>query len=871
MIGRTIAHYEITGKLGSGGMGEVYLANDRAQNRRVALKVLPEQERSDPHARERFLRGARAIARLSHPNIVRFYEVGEADGIPFLAMEYIEGRSLDLWMQSAKRPLSDIITIMVGIAEGLQAAHRETIVHRDLKPSNVIVDSEGRPRIVDFGIAKIGDATRMTRTGDVLGTFAYMSPEQTHGWETDARSDLFSLGIILYEAVAGRHPFEGEHPGALPYAIANEDPHPLARYHANVPDELERIVFKCLEKKPAARYQSTAELITDLTKLGEHLEAGQLPTKKRRQYPRVVGVGALLIIIAVGGVFAIRAIIGGGNSSGPERKMLAVLPLENLGTPDQESFADGLTEELISKLSSISGLGVISRTTAMAYKKASKSIPQIADELGVDYIMEGSVNWSRNPGGPDRLRVTTRLVDVKSELPLWDVAYDRSMSDALNLQAEVATKTANTLHISLLDSDRQNLVRGGSTNGDAIVAFIEGNAHFRTGRGRDEISAAIFDYEDAARLDSNFVNAFARLSRAHAKMVWYWGDDTLSTQKSLAKQALTRAELIDASAPETKLASGYYDYWIERDFDQALTQFTEIVRSESKSTEFYEVHAALAYVLRRRGEFKEALAHLTTALEDDPDRSARIESPRLAERAWELANTHLRLRHWAESIKYADVAHKLNPQAPDPYRILAQAQIYGFGNTDSAWATFARAPSSIPAERLSEDRVSVCVLRRDANCALQNLMVVDDDTAYFEIERSAISQLQQDTASARRSFEKARVLLERFVHEDSNYASFHSYLGIVYAGLGRAADAIREGKRALGILPPQKDAYWGGPRNLEALARIYATIGEKDAAVSALDTLLALPAGLVTPVYLRLAPEYDPLRGYPPFDALLGH
>jgi tetratricopeptide (TPR) repeat protein len=420
-----------------------------------------------------------------------------------------------------------------------------------------------------------------------------------------------------------------------------------------------------------------------------------------------------------------------------------------------------------------------------------------------------------------------------------------------------------------LDSDRQNLVRGGSTNGDAIVAFMEGNAHIRSGRAYDEIAAAISAYQEATRLDSNFVNSFARLSRAHAKMVWYWGDDTLSTQKTLARQAMNRAEQIDAWAPETKLSLGYYYYWIERNFDQALRQFTEIVESGSKSTEFYEVHAALAYVLRRRGEFKRALSHLTTALEDDPDRNAKIESPRLAERSWELANTHLRLRHWPESIKYAQLARKFNPQAADPYRILSQTQIYGYGNTDSAWAILAGAPSSIPAARLSEDRVSVSLLRRDPERAVRDLMVVDEDTVYFELERSMIRQLQHDTGSARTSLNTARVILERNVTEDSNYAPFRSYLGIVYAGLGRPEDAVREGKKALDLLPPQKDAYWGGPRNLEALARIYATIGDKEAAVSTLYSVLALPAGLVSPAYLRIAPEYDPLRGYPPFEAIL--
>ena len=440
MIGRTLSHFRIVAKIGEGGMGVVYRAEDEKLRRPVALKVLPPDRVGNEERRLRFLREARAAAAVTHPNIATIYEVGEAEGVVFIAMELVEGKSLRALIAGRPLPLKEAVRIAVEIAEGLARAHQSHVIHRDLKPENIVVGTDGRVKILDFGLAKLLEepaphdmdrsrlptiSVELTREGKILGTAAYMSPEQARGEAVDARSDLFSFGIVLYEMVTGRAPFQGRTSTDVLSAILRDQPVPAAQLNPEAPVELVRIIGECLEKDPQDRCQHADQLAVDLRRLKRATDSGvrpaTTPAPGRRRWPVVAG-SALALLLGVGlallwwmvrpGAPPGRA--GGGAAAG-EIRSIAVLPFENLsGDPEQEYFADGMTEELIANLARIGALRVISRTSVMTFKGTRKPLPEIARALNVDAVVEASVRRSGQ-----RVRITAQLVQTATERHLW--------------------------------------------------------------------------------------------------------------------------------------------------------------------------------------------------------------------------------------------------------------------------------------------------------------------------------------------------------------------------------------------------------------------------------------------------------------------
>lgn len=356
--GMTAGHYRLEGVVGAGGMGEVYRAEDLRLHRRVALKFLPTQLTDDNDSKSRFTREAQAVASLNHPNIITVYEVGDFEGRPFMAMELVEGRSLHQFTQSEQLSIDRIIDIASQMAQGLEHAHKAGVVHRDIKTANVLVDKDWRARILDFGLATVQGSDRITKAGATVGTVAYMSPEQVRGLDVDYRTDLFSLGVVIYELLTGRTPFKHENEAATLHAIVNQLPEPLSRYRSQVPDDFQRIVDKLLQKEPSLRYQTAADLQADLRRLATGHSSS------------------------------------GGSVSASARQMIAVLPFDNMGTSEQDYFVDGITDEIASRLARIAELGVISHASAQQYKKTDKRPRDIGRELGVGYILQGTVRWT---------------------------------------------------------------------------------------------------------------------------------------------------------------------------------------------------------------------------------------------------------------------------------------------------------------------------------------------------------------------------------------------------------------------------------------------------------------------------------------------
>ena len=540
--GTMVSHYRIVEKIGAGGMGEVYLAEDTELNRKVALKFLPPDLCRDADCRARFKREAQAAAKLSHPNIVTIYEVAEFHDRPYIVMEYLPGKSLKEIIRSGDMPLGKAIDLAVQIGEGLDAAHRAGVVHRDVKPANIVIGDDGRARILDFGLATIRGTERLTQTGSTVGTLGYMSPEQTRGEEVDQRSDIFSFGVILYEMITGRLPFHGEHEAAILYAIGYEEPEPLARYKTGVPDELQRIVSKTLAKSKDERYQHTDDLLADLRTFSKQGLPSTAEKPRRDLWNRYVVSSAAAVILVIAGYWVIKTyVLPSGGKPEPQRKMLAVLPFENLGSPDDEYFADGITDEITGKLATIRDLGVISRTSTMLYKRSTKSLRDIAKELGVDFILEGTILWDKRDD-ISRVRILPQLIRVSDDTHLWAETFQRPLTDIFALQADIASRIVEAMNVTLLGAERAALESMPTRNMDAYQAYLRGMNYRQEPdfASRKNSLSALRMFQRAVELDSTFALAFAQLAYVHAGM-YHYGHDPTAERLALAKAATDRA------------------------------------------------------------------------------------------------------------------------------------------------------------------------------------------------------------------------------------------------------------------------------------------------------------------------------------------
>ena len=487
--GTRLGPFEILDPLGAGGMGEVYRARDTRLGRDVAVKVLPEAFARDPDRLARFEREARTVAGFNHPNIVVLHSIEEESGVRFLSMELVEGRTLDALIPTGGLAATRVLELAIPLADALAAAHERGVVHRDLKPRNVMVTHEGRVKVLDFGLARpagVGTAdpsdsdadtmsTPLTAAGQVVGTVPYMAPEQIRGGAVDALSDLFALGIIVYELAAGRRPFGGATSADISSSILRDVPDPLTRVRPDLPTELDRIVARCLEKDPRARFQSATEVTRELRLLQRNLEHA----------------------IPESGEDIIRS--------------LAVLPLENVSRdPAQEYFADGMTEALISDLARLKALRVISRTSAMKYKGVHKAMPEIARELNVDAILEGSALLVGK-----RVRINVQLVSARRDQTLWSNRYDRDLEDVLDLQSNVAEAVAKEIALRLTPGEATRLARRQEVNAEAHIEYLKGK-HEAAATSPQAIELGLRHFQRALELDPGFAPAWAGIADCHS-------------------------------------------------------------------------------------------------------------------------------------------------------------------------------------------------------------------------------------------------------------------------------------------------------------------------------------------------------------------
>jgi len=611
VIGKTISHYRIIEKLGEGGMGVVYKAEDLSLERPVALKFLSPRAMGTEEDQERFVHEAKAAASLNHPNICTIYEIGEDAGRTFIAMECVEGENLRARMRHAPLPLDEALTIAADIGRGLAAAHEKGVVHRDIKPANIVVTPNRMVKIMDFGLAHVAGAAQLTQPGTTLGTVSYMSPEQARGEDVDGRTDIWSLGVVLYEMLTGRRPFLGDRDMAVIYSILNTAHEHPTTLRSDLPPELDDCMRKMLAKNRVDRYRSASEVAGDLLAITAIAEGGSMT--------RHIAAAALA------------------------QPSVAVLPFANLSAdPDQEYFCDGMAEEIINSLAQLDKLRVVARTSSFAFKGKNEDIREMGRQLGVETLLEGSV---RRAG--DRLRVTTQLINVADGCHLWSERFDREMEDVFAIQDEISLAVTDALKLRLLGEEKRKVVKRHTEDFKAYRAYLKGRYHWFI-RSSESIEKAIEYLKEAVAIDPEYALAYAGLADCYGVLPIYRPvapEEVYPKAKAAAMKALELDDsLAEAHAAQACIMSNYEWDWAgaEREIRQAvelnpgyatayqwaaegliaLGRFDEAVEVMNKAREldplslFMNARVGMAFYYARR--YDEAKAILETTLEVDP-------------------------------------------------------------------------------------------------------------------------------------------------------------------------------------------------------------------------------------------------------------
>lgn len=796
-------------------MGVVYKAQDTNLDRIVALKFLPKHLLCDEKAKTRFLNEAKAASSLDHQNVATIYEIDEVGSEWFIAMAYVEGKSLKQMIKEKTFSIREFLKIAIQIAEGLNAAHRKEVTHRDVKSDNIMITKDGLVKVTDFGLAKLRGISTITASGTVLGTFEYMSPEQAQGLPLDYRSDIFSFGVVMYEMITGRMPFKGEYQAALVYSILNETPEPLARYKAGVPDELQKIIDKTLQKEVQTRYQHMDELLADLKRLQQDQDLRRM--MKTEPMPRAVK---------------------------SEKPSLAVLYLDKMSEKEEdEYFAAGMTEDIITDLCGIGGIKVLSRSDVVPFRGKQVSIREIGKRLSVDYVLEGSVKRANN-----KLRVNARLIKTSDGFLVWAGRFDEELTNVFDLQAEIARKIARSLKVELRPTEIVQMEKKPTFSIQAWDYYQKGRDYYWR-LGKRDIEFAIKQYKKALDIDPDYALAYAGLADAYVYQYEAYYDRSIAILDE-AEKASQKALGIDSQLPEAHRSLGRA-YMFKKMTQEAIKEFKKAIRLRPN---FYEGCRALGWIYEESRDYDQAVKWARKALEIRPTDEESFILKGVA---------YLDQQLYGPALEAFSAALDAAPGYSTAFYYTGSTFLK-LGKFDLAEEKYRKCIDNGGDPNVWWELGWTYLLQGDYQDALESFER-SIDLGYFDFVAfyllGQVHQCRREGREAEKCFKKCIELCSRRLEGDPDNPYLRSTLGLAYLALGEEERGEKEAEISV-KLDPENGAI------LYDLARFHAVKKDEEKAIYFLKRALELPLG-PSKHEARLDPHFKNLQSSSSFVKLL--
>jgi TolB-like protein/Tfp pilus assembly protein PilF len=866
-----LGDYELLEEIGRGGQGVVFRARQKSLNRTVALKVISLGQWASKAHLKRFRREAEAAASLDHPSIVPIYEVGERDGSCYFSMKFVEGGQLDEVVMRTPMSIRQAAELIAKVARTVHYAHEHGILHRDIKPGNILLDAKGEPHLTDFGLARLVESeSSVTQTLDVLGTPSYMAPEQAVGNNAAVSNttDVYGLGAVLYQLLTGHPPFAGGTTYETIKLLEDTEPRSPRLWNPKIDRDLSTICLKCLEKDPKRRYSSALALAEDLERWQRHepISARHIGIvargKKwvRRNPSRALLTASLIALAAAAGWIVWKSEL----IRQPLATGIAVLPFENLSEQreDAAAFVDGVQDDILTKLARIADLKVISRTSVMEYR-GKRNLRQIRNDLRVSHVLEGSV---RRIG--TRFRMNAQLIDTRTDAHVWVEQYDRDFNDLFAIQSEIAQKIAGQLHAKITPAEKLEIERKPTGDLVAFELYSRANDIF-SGKTTGKFEQAIDLLNQAVARDPSFFEAYCQLAFAHDQFYWLEYDRT-PARLAMAQAAIQEAFRIRPNAGEAHYARAEHLYRGYRDFDRALAEL-EIARQTLPN--HAPIFALMGAIQRRQARWEDSTRSLERAAELDP---RDINTLRTLRENCGFLGRYAEAKSWA-----ARAAAVAGPDDVGTKLELTRLEFFEKADTRPLHQAIdsirAKNPAAVKENQWLAWNWLFCALaERDAAAATEALSALPDkeilpDGSHIYFPRAfaegVIARMANDEHKAQLAFAAARAEQEKIVQAQPDYPFPLCVLGVIDAALGRKEDALREGRRAVELLPVEKDAL-DGKFLIKNLAIIAAWVGEKYLACEQLAILIRPPTGVRYGV-LKLMPFWDPLRGEPCFEKIV--